>query len=562
MSFSLPFSISLIHKKYFQERNFTASLTRREVVVTLAGMTAIAAWSHQKPKLNIQSNFQPHLSPYATMNTSDSKTPKAINGTIMQYFHWYLPNDGNHWKQVAQKAQAIAHAGFTALWLPPAYKGSSGSNDVGYGVYDIFDLGEFNQKDTIRTKYGTKDEYLAAIQALKAAGVHTYADTVFNHKDGGDEKERIRAVPYRGDDRTHPAGNVRDIEAYTAFNFPGRGDRYSSMKWNRNHFDSVNHDMISKSNDLVYLFEGQGFEKMVDLEKGNYDFLLGCDLDMDNLQVQGELMYWGRWMLEMATIEGFRLDAVKHIPAWFFKLWLEHVRNAAKKNLFCMGEYWSDNLSALRWYIDETGGSMSLFDVPLHQNFHRASLQGSNYDLRKILDGTLMQADPIHAVTFVENHDTQTCQALESTVEPWFKPLAYAMILLRAEGYPCVFYPDYYGAEYPNCRGGYPVVFYSHQFLIDRFLKARQENAYGPQYTYFDHPNCIGWTRLGDTDHPKAMAVVMSNGNAGHKWMEVGKKNAKFVDRTGHCTTSVTTNAHGWGDFTCPGGSVSVWVEV
>ena len=42
-------------------------------------------------------------------------------------------------------------------------------------------------------------------------------------------------------------------------------------------------------------------------------------------------------------------------------------------------------------------------------------------------------------------------QALESWVEPWFKPLAYALILLRREGYPCVFYPDYYGAEYEDC---------------------------------------------------------------------------------------------------------------
>ena len=35
-------------------------------------------------------------------------------------------------------------------------------------------------------------------------------------------------------------------------------------------------------------------------------------------------------------------------------------------------------------------------------------------------------------------------------VEPWFKPLAYALILLRREGYPCIFYADYYGAEYED----------------------------------------------------------------------------------------------------------------
>ncbi|MDI8752022.1 hypothetical protein MJH54_31455, partial [Salmonella enterica subsp. enterica serovar Montevideo] len=40
------------------------------------------------------------------------------------------------------------------------------------------------------------------------------------------------------------------------------------------------------------------------------------------------------------------------------------------------------------------------------------------------------------------NHDTQPLQALEAPVEPWFKPLAYALILLRENGVPSVFYPD------------------------------------------------------------------------------------------------------------------------
>ena len=43
--------------------------------------------------------------------------------------------------------------GVTALWLPPAYKGAGGDKDVGYGVYDLYDLGEFNQKGSVPTKY-------------------------------------------------------------------------------------------------------------------------------------------------------------------------------------------------------------------------------------------------------------------------------------------------------------------------------------------------------------------------------------------------------------------------
>jgi alpha-amylase len=484
-----------------------------------------------------------------------------MNGVMMQYFHWYTLDDGSHWKTLQQQASEISKAGFTALWLPPAYKGAGGGYDVGYGVYDMFDLGEFDQKGSVRTKYGTKADYLAAVKTLKQQGLQVYADVVFNHRDGGDRTERVMATPYDRQNRLSPIGPSQEIESYTAFDFSGRGDTYSSMKWNHFHFDSVNHNMLRKDDSDIYLFDGQGFEKFVDLEKGNYDFLLGCDLDMDNEQVQGELAYWGEWYLDTVGIDGFRLDAVKHIPAWFFKTWLDQMRDHAGKRLFCVGEYWSAEVQPLHSYLSALEGRMSLFDVPLQRNFHLASRQGESYDLRQLFDGTLTQQQAALAVTFVENHDTQPCQALESPVEPWFKPLAYALILLRQEGYPCVFYADYYGAEYPNSRGGAAVQLYSHQFLIDRFLAARRDYGYGAQVNYFDHPNTIGWTRLGDKQHPKAMAVVMSNGQNGYKWMNVQRSKQTFGDLTEHCQQTVTTNSDGWGRFPCNGGSVSVWVE-
>ncbi len=482
----------------------------------------------------------------------------------MQYFHWNLPPGGTHWNQLRENAKALAEAGFTALWLPPAYKGRKGGHDVGYAVYDWFDLGEFNQKDTVKTKYGSKDELVAAIKTAHSVGIQIYADVVFNHKDGGDEIETIRAIPFARDDRNQPLDCAQDIDAYTQFNFTGRSDKYSSMKWRSCHFDSVNHNMRSSDDCTVYLFEGQSFEKFTDLEKGNYDFLLGCDLDMDNEQVQAELKYWGEWILDTTGVDGFRLDAVKHIPAWFFCMWLDHVRSYAKRPLFCVGEYWTPNLASLKWYLDATGGRMSLFDVPLQNNFRSASLQGRDYDLRQILDGTLMQDIPALAVTFVENHDTQPLQSLENPVEPWFKPIAYALILLRREGYPCVFYADYYGAEYTgkgHDGNNHSIVLPSHNWIINKLLHARKHYAYGEQYTYFDHPNTIGWTRLGDEHHPKALAVLISNGEGGFKWMEVGKPNATFVDLTQHIKESVQTNEDGWGEFCCPGGKVSVWVE-
>ena len=82
--------------------------------------------------------------------------------TLLQYFEWYLPAGGGHWRRAAADAPHLAALGFTGVWLPPAYKGHQGQADVGYGVYDLYDLGEFDQKGTVPTKYGRREEYLAA----------------------------------------------------------------------------------------------------------------------------------------------------------------------------------------------------------------------------------------------------------------------------------------------------------------------------------------------------------------------------------------------------------------
>jgi alpha-amylase len=52
-----------------------------------------------------------------------------FNGTLMQWFHWYLPADGRHWQTLQEQAHELATAGITALWLPPAYKGVGGGMD-------------------------------------------------------------------------------------------------------------------------------------------------------------------------------------------------------------------------------------------------------------------------------------------------------------------------------------------------------------------------------------------------------------------------------------------------
>jgi alpha-amylase len=487
------------------------------------------------------------------------------NGCMMQGFHWYTPADGSLWQTMTQRAQDWAKSGFTAIWMPPAYKGLAGGYDVGYGVYDMYDLGEFDQKGSVRTKYGTRDQYLTAVKALQNAGIQAYADVVLNHRMGADDIEQVNATPFEQSNRLHPAGPTQPMETYTHYAFPGRGGEYSDFQWRWWHFDAVDYNHAQPDDrGKIYLLEGKQFDDFVALDQGNYGYLMGCDLDFQHGDVREEVHQWGRWYLDTTHVDGFRLDAVKHISSWFFPQWLDQLRDYRGTNMFVMGEYWQPDLYTLLHYLDATGNRMSVFDVPLHYNFHRASKMGQWFDMRTLLDNSLMVHRPTQAVTFVENHDSQPLQALESPVDPWFKPMAYAVILLRAEGYPCVFAADYDGAQYEDRgRDGnrYAITMPSFKPFINQCLAARQHFAWGPQLDYFDHPRCVGWTRHGDDTHLGQLAVLMSNGDAGHKWMNAGKPHTRFTDLTHNQPGDVWSNADGWACFTCQAGSVSIWVS-
>jgi alpha-amylase len=113
------------------------------------------------------------------------------NQTFIQFFHWYYPGGGVLWMNFAKEILNLSQLGITAAWLPPPFKGGTGGESVGYDVYDLFDLGEFDQQGTVATKYGTKEEFIKAVQKAHKKDIHVIADAVFNHKAHGDELEKI-----------------------------------------------------------------------------------------------------------------------------------------------------------------------------------------------------------------------------------------------------------------------------------------------------------------------------------------------------------------------------------
>ena len=475
---------------------------------------------------------------------------KKENGVLLQAFEWELPANGTHWAKLSRMGHKLSRMGFSAVWLPPAAKGAGGKKDVGYGVYDLYDLGEFDQKGSVPTKYGTAEEFYYCVRSLRNAGLMVLSDMVLNHRIGADVTERVEISRADPGNRNRVSDAAETVDAYTKFAFPGRGKKYSSFVWDHTRFTGF--DRTASGEAGLFLLKGKSWARDVDGENGNYDYLMGLDVDVRDPYVERELIRYGLWFLRKSGADGFRLDAVKHISASFMRDWLSSLREETGRELFSVGEYWQYDVNALLRYLDATGRCMSLFDVPLHGHFREASRSGGAYDMRRLFSGTLTEAEPALSVTFVDNHDTQPGQSLESWVDGWFKAAAYGFLLLGRAGFPCVFWGDLYGIP-KNGIGAVPA--------LPALLRLRRESAFGEEHRYLDHERVVGLTREGSEEVPgSGLAFLCTDAAGGEKRMYVGRQ---FAGSCFRCDIGeqepVIIDEEGFGVFRVDDGGISVY---
>ncbi|MEM9859191.1 MAG: alpha-amylase family glycosyl hydrolase, partial [Bacteroidota bacterium] len=110
----------------------------------------------------------------------------AQDDVMMQAFYWDVPVDdvnknGTWWDNLKTKSDAMKAAGFTGLWVPAPSKGNFGIIDMGYGVFDHYDLGNYNQKGTIETRFGSRAELESMISKMHTNDIEIYADIILNH---------------------------------------------------------------------------------------------------------------------------------------------------------------------------------------------------------------------------------------------------------------------------------------------------------------------------------------------------------------------------------------------
>ncbi|CAG7994898.1 unnamed protein product [Penicillium nalgiovense] len=480
------------------------------------------------------------------------------NSLILQAFEWHVPADRQHWRRLQNALPEYKAIGVDQIWIPPGCKGMDAHGN-GYDIYDLYDLGEFDQKGAVPTKWGTKRELEDLMCQAQALGIGVIWDAVLNHKAGADYPEPFQAVKVDPKRRDLNISKPMEVNGWTGFDFAGRGDMYSSMKYHWQHFSGVDWDDKSKQSAIYKIVaSNKDWAQDVSTENGNYDYLMFADLDLAHPEVRADLLQWGTWITKSLSLNGMRLDAAKHFSTEFQRAFVQYVRKTANPNFFVIGEYWTGHLPSLLDYLKKVEYDLIAYDVPLLERFSKLS-HAQAPDLRGIFKDTLVQCRPDHAVTLVSNHDTQPGQMLETPVSHSFKLLAYALVLLRKDGQPCVFWGDLYGIRAnvdnpvtPSCNGLLPVL-----------TQARKLYAYGEQQDYFNQPNCIGFIRYGNARHLSGLACVISNAGPGSQRMFVGQHHAseQWIDILHPRMKPVIIDKKGYGNFGVQAMSASVWVD-
>jgi len=403
-------------------------------------------------------------------------------GVILQAFYWDCPREDHKefqwWNTVREQVPWLAKVGFSALWLPPVHKAANlFGPSMGYDPYDYYDLGEFDQKGGIPTWFGTKKELLGLIADAHKNSLGVIADIVINHNSGADAQE---VNPITGQSR------------WTVFN-------PKSKKFPRN-WESFHPNMYESWDEMTF---------------GDMP-----DLSHRNPSVYTELLKLARWLIEEVGFDGFRFDFVKGYGANTITAIQEYryMRDGKLFQPYGVAEFW-DNARAIENWVDLANFSNSnpvdAFDFPLREML-KALCDQYGFSLRNLTTWeTVTQKQPQSVVTFVENHDLRD----EGRPIVNDKLLAYSYILTH-EGYPCVFWHDYFNynlalADTPNG--------------IAALVKAHEKYAGGEtQVLYLDDDLYI-MQRTGYDDKPGLIYVLNNRGEAWDgKWVTTRWQNASF----------------------------------
>lgn len=365
-----------------------------------------------------------------------SQTPKG--DTYLQGFYWNVVPGGVWWDSLSSLATKIKSAGFSSIYIPPPSKGAGGGFSMGYDIYDHYDFGEFYQKGSVETRFGSKNELLKVIQVFKSLGIDVYVDAVLNHTAGGELKSK---------------NNCRADSAWLIFNYPFGSKRFPKNANSFNPSENNNCNQSAPYNDNFFSFAN--------------------DNCTDCQDVRDSLIAWGQHLKNYFGFNGARLDAVKHINPNFISQFLTQ----AFPYNYVVAEFIGNGTEIQNYYSQLASmgaGRVSFFDFPLRYTLaDMCNNSSGSFDMRFLDNAGLIFGygmSGLNVSTFVDNHDFDR-MGWDGTIDtavgghsPVFrdKHLAYAFILF-SEGRPSVFFKDYFDYGLGSLID--TLIFIRHKFL-------------------------------------------------------------------------------------------------
>ncbi len=544
----------------------------------------------------------------------------AFGEVLLQYFQ--IP-----WRALTQKMPELAEAGYSAMWLPPPTKASGGMS-VGYDLWDPFDLGGKHQRGGVRTFYGTEEELHEMVRTAHRFGIRVYFDNIMNHRafdiPGYNETTPIDIYPgMRPEDfhlRVTEDGffrkwdNTRDWNDEWQVMHLGLSDlidiahETGAGGWNHNHgpHEGAHHPGIvfvrHPTNPEFYCYRvGAGGTAHAAMNGEYVGF--GPDNGITEQYIADHAWFYRedvnayliravRWKMDRTKADGLRLDAVKHVPSYFFGA----AGNDASQVGYVGGMQRQFNLSRgyedwgnLRDTVFDTdkprndamvfgehlgappgfGGyiaaGMRLKDAPLRDKLN--GILGSPWGDLSGMDQTGYSGHPDfngagHAVgvQFAHSHDSDYASARE---------LQYAYLLTRA-GLPIVYTDGYFKAgTLQDAGGAFPR--HANTAFLGQFGDLRLPNvvylhehfARGYQYPRFADSDVVAYARVDKRDEGWGVNNDMDDRSAAVLFFMM---NDNYADGQGRSINPVFGHTSGVDDswlynYSTYGGGFYVWAS-
>ncbi|KAJ5358365.1 uncharacterized protein N7496_010778 [Penicillium cataractarum] len=259
---------------------------------------------------------------------------------------------GGSWQGIINHLDYIQGMGFTAIWITPVTEQLSQDTGDGEAYHGYWQQEIYN----VNANYGTASDLLALSTALHRRGMYLMVDVVANH------------MGYAG------AGNTVDYSVFNPFDSSSYFHSYCEIT---DYSDQTNVEDCWLGDTTVSL----------------------PDLDTTLSSVQ---TIWYDWVADLVSnysIDGLRIDTVKHVQESF---WPDY--NSAA-GVYCVGEVYDGDPAYTCPYQNYLDG---VLNYPIYYQLLYAfqSTSGSISDLYNMINSVASDcSDPTLLGNFIENHD-------------------------------------------------------------------------------------------------------------------------------------------------------------